>query len=69
MLQSPPRGGGPAFHSILAAFDTGIGTGSIASGWVVHRYGFAAAFAVAATLAAFAVPFFLFMDRRLRAKA
>jgi len=35
----------------------------------VHRYGFAAAFAVAATLAAFAVPFFLFMDRRLLAKA
>ena len=56
---------GAAFGSILAAFDTGIGSGSIATGWIVQRHGFAAAFAVAAALAAFAIPFFLFMDRRL----
>jgi predicted MFS family arabinose efflux permease len=56
---------GAAFGSIHAAFDTGMGTGSIASGWIVHRYGFEAAFAVAAALAAVAIPFFLFMDRRL----
>ena len=58
---------GAAFGSILAAFDTGIGSGSIATGWIVQRHGFEAAFAVAATLAAFAIPFFLFMDRRLLA--
>ena len=57
---------GAAFGSIHAAFDTGMGSGSIASGWIVHRYGFEAAFAVAAALAAVAIPFFLFMDRRLR---
>jgi predicted MFS family arabinose efflux permease len=59
---------GAAFGSIIAAFDTGIGSGSIVSGWIVHRHGFEAAFAVAATLSAFAIPFFLFMDRRLLAR-
>ena len=56
---------GAAFGSIHTAFDTGMGSGSIASGWIVHGYGFEAAFAVAAALAAVAIPFFLFMDRRL----
>ena len=65
MRHVDPGRRGAAFGSILAAFDTGIGSGSIASGWIVHRYGFEAAFAVAATLAAVAIPFFLFMDRRL----
>jgi MFS family permease len=56
---------GAAFGSIIAAFDTGIGTGSIVSGWIVEHHGFAAAFGVAATLSAFAIPFLLFMDRRI----
>jgi MFS family permease len=60
---------GAAFGSIIAAFDTGIGTGSIVSGWIVEHHGFAAAFGVAAMLSAFAIPFFLFMDRRLLAEA
>ena len=68
MRHVDPARRGAAFGSILAAFDTGIGTGSIATGWIVHRYGFQAAFAVAATLAAFAIPFFLLMDRRLLAR-
>ena len=58
---------GSAFGSIHAAFDAGMGSGSIATGWIAHRYGFEAAFAVAAALAAVAIPFFLFMDRRLLA--
>jgi MFS family permease len=58
---------GAAFGSIVAAFDTGIGSGSIATGWIVQRHGFAAGFAVAAGIAAFAIPFFLFADRRLLA--
>ena len=56
---------GAAFGSILAAFDTGIGSGSIVTGWIVQRHGFPAAFATAAAIAFFSIPFFLFADRRL----
>jgi MFS family permease len=54
---------GAAFGAILAAFDTGIGTGSTSMGWLIQRYGFATAFAVAAGLAALALPYFLAVDR------
>jgi MFS family permease len=54
---------GAAFGAILAAFDTGIGTGSTSMGWLIQRYGFAAAFGVAAFLAALAIPYFLAVDR------
>jgi MFS family permease len=57
---------GAAFGAILAAFDTGIGTGSTSMGWLIQRYGFAAAFAVAAALAALALPYFLIVDRKYR---
>ena len=56
---------GAAFGAILAAFDTGIGTGSTTMGWLIQRYGFAAAFGVAAALSALALPYFLIMDRKL----
>jgi predicted MFS family arabinose efflux permease len=56
---------GAAFGAMLAAFDTGIGTGSSALGWVISRAGFRAAFAVAALLAALALPVFLVSERRL----
>jgi MFS family permease len=61
-----PARRGAAFGAILAAFDTGIGTGSTTVGWLIERYGFPAAFAVAATLSALALPYFVFVDRRLR---
>ena len=54
---------GAAFGAVLAAFDTGIGTGSTSMGWLIQRHGFATAFAVAAGLAALALPYFLFIDR------
>ena len=54
---------GAAFGAILAAFDTGIGTGSTSLGWIIQHYGFAPAFGVAASLSAFAVPYFLVVDR------
>jgi MFS family permease len=54
---------GAAFGAILAAFDTGIGAGSTTLGWIIGRAGFAPAFAVAACLAALAVPAFLIVDR------
>ena len=42
---------GATFGSIIGAFDTGIGTGSIAMGWIIERYGFRPAWATAACLA------------------
>ena len=54
---------GAAFGALLAAFDAGIGTGSTAMGWLIQRFGFSTAFAVAAGLAALAVPYFLLVDR------
>jgi MFS family permease len=54
---------GAAFGAILAAFDTGIGTGSTSMGWLIQHYGFPSAFGVAAVLAVFALPYFLFVDR------
>lgn len=52
------RGRGGAFGGILAAFDVGIGTGSILSGILVHRFGFGAAFGTATALSALSVPYF-----------
>jgi MFS family permease len=57
---------GAAFGAVLAAFDTGIGTGSTSIGWLIQRFGFAKAFAVAAALSALALPYFLLVDRLLR---
>jgi MFS family permease len=56
---------GAAYGAMLAAFDTGIGTGSTTTGWLVQEYGFRVAFGVAAALAALALPYFLMADRRL----
>jgi MFS family permease len=54
---------GAAFGAILAAFDTGIGTGSTTMGWLIQHYGFASAFGFAAALSALALPYFLSVDR------
>lgn len=59
---------GAAFGAILAAFDTGIGTGSTSMGWLIGRIGFPAAFAVAAALSALALPYFLAVDRMHRSR-
>ena len=57
---------GAAFGAILAAFDTGVGTGSTTVGWLIQRFGFVAAFGAAAALSAIALPYFLLVDRKLR---
>ncbi len=57
---------GAAFGAILAAFDTGIGTGSTTVGWLIQRFGFPTAFGVAAALSAISLPYFVVADRRLR---
>ena len=60
-----PRRRGAAFGGILASFDTGIGTGSIVTGLVVQRYGFSAAYAMAALVASLSIPYFLIAAPRL----
>jgi MFS family permease len=57
---------GAAFGAMLAAFDTGVGTGSSIVGWLIGRVGFSAAFGVAAMLSALALPYFVVVERRLR---
>jgi predicted MFS family arabinose efflux permease len=58
------RGRGGAFGGILAAFDVGIGTGSILSGALVHRFGFGIAFGTATVLSALSLPYFNWARRR-----
>lgn len=55
-IDEKSRGG--AFGGILAAFDVGIGTGSILCGVLVHRFGFGIAFGVATALSALSLPYF-----------
>jgi MFS family permease len=62
-----PARRGAAFGGILAAFDTGIGTGSIGVGAMASRIGFGPAFGVAAGLSAFSIPYFLWAERRFLA--
>ena len=50
----------------LAATNTGVGTGSTLTGWVIQQFGFRAAFGTAAALAAMSVLYFILVDRRLR---
>jgi MFS family permease len=59
---------GAAFGAILAAFDTGIGTGSTSMGWLIQHFGFAAAFGTAAALSMLALPYFLTADRLLNVR-
>jgi MFS family permease len=56
---------GAAFGAILAAFDTGIGTGSTTVGFLIERFGFSKAFGVAAMLSAIALPYFVVVERRI----
>jgi MFS family permease len=56
---------GAAFGAMLAAFDTGIGTGSTTLGWLIQRVGFRQAYFFAAGLALLALPYFMFAERRL----
>ncbi len=56
---------GAAFGAILAAFDTGIGSGASGTGWLIHQFGFRTAFGVTAVVAAMALPYFLVAERKL----
>ncbi|MGE0816676.1 MAG: MFS transporter [Vicinamibacterales bacterium] len=65
MRHVAPERRGAAFGSIIAAFDTGVGTGSITLGWIVQHYGYRPAFAAAAALACLAAPYFLLVEPRV----
>ena len=58
-----PEKRGAAFGAILAAFDVGIGTGSIVLGAVIDGAGYRVAYGGAAVLAACSIPAFLALDR------
>ncbi|HEY6361791.1 MAG TPA: MFS transporter [Vicinamibacterales bacterium] len=58
-----PSRRGAAFGGILAALDTGIGSGSIVMGGIIDRYGFRHAYATAACLALAAIPYFYVVSR------
>jgi len=54
---------GAAFGAIIAAFDTGLGTGSTVMGTFIQEYGFRPAYLSAGALAVLAVPYFLIAER------
>lgn len=56
---------GAAMGAQLAAFDLGIGTGSILLGPLVERYGYATAFRAAALVALAAWPYLIWAERRI----
>jgi len=59
-----PRRRGAAFGGIIAAFDTGIGTGSLVVGSVVSRFGFRSAWVLATVLSSFSIPYYLWAEKR-----
>lgn len=65
MRHVPAARRGAAFGSIIAAFDTGIGTGSMTIGWIVEHYGYRSGYGAAAALALLTVPYFLVVEPRV----
>jgi predicted MFS family arabinose efflux permease len=65
MSRIPAWRRGAAFGAMLAAFDVGVGSGSTGLGWLIHQFGYRPAFGMAAALAFLAVPYFLFVEKRL----
>jgi MFS family permease len=56
---------GAAFGTILLAFDTGIGSGSMLFGTLIQHFGYRIAFGTAAALALCSIPYFLTVENRL----
>src|SRR5204863_3630031 len=56
------------FGSIVWAFDTGIGTGSLVIGALGEAFNFRTAFLVAAGLSCFSIPIFAWSSRQLAAR-
>lgn len=62
---SDDRHRGRTFGSVILAFDTGIGLGSVAIGAIGDRLGLGTAFAIAAGIACLSIPIFVATSRRL----
>ena len=60
---------GAAFGAMLAAFDTGVGSGSTVMGGLIHQFGFRTAFGIAAALASLSLPYFLLTEKRIGFKS
>jgi MFS family permease len=60
-----PTRRGAAFGAMLAAFDTGVGAGSSATGWLIHRVGFRYAFVFSACVALLSLPYFRYAEKAL----
>ena len=56
---------GATFGSIVWAFDTGIGTGSLVLGWMAEHFGFRDAFLVGAAVSLGSIPIFIATSRLL----
>lgn len=56
---------GAALGGILAALDTGIGSGSMTTGWLIQRAGYRTAYGTAALIALLAAPYFLIVAPRV----
>jgi MFS family permease len=56
---------GRTFGSVILAFDTGIGLGSLVTGAIGHRAGLGTAFLVAAAISCLAIPIFVATSRHL----
>jgi MFS family permease len=54
-----------ALGGILAALDTGIGSGSMTIGWIIQHGGYRAAYGTAAIIGLFAAPYFLLVAPRV----
>ncbi|HQX81145.1 MAG TPA: MFS transporter [Vicinamibacterales bacterium] len=65
MKRIPQWRRGAAFGAMLAAFDTGVGSGSTVMGGLIHQLGFRPAFGIAAALAVLSLPYFVFAEKRI----
>lgn len=57
--RTDPARRGATFGSIVWAFDTGIGTGSLTLGWLIQHRGFALSFLVASAVSLASIPIFM----------
>jgi MFS family permease len=64
MKRVPNERRGATFGALIGAFDIGIGTGSIAIGWISERYGYGRGFGIAAGLASLSIPYYWWVRRR-----
>jgi predicted MFS family arabinose efflux permease len=55
---------GATFGALIGAFDIGVGTGSMAIGWLGEHYGYGQAFGVAAAVASLSIPYYLWVRRQ-----